>query len=49
MYYGHEPGWPTKFLSMPGLYTLARPGWRLANALVGRWGNKVTVQGVRPR
>ncbi|MGE0229526.1 MAG: glycosyltransferase [Dehalococcoidia bacterium] len=47
MYYRHLPDRVTRLLSARGAFPLARGGWRLANALVGRWGNKLTVQSVR--
>ncbi len=49
MYYRHEPGRLFVALSQPVLFPPARAGWRVANWLVGRWGNKVTVQAVRER
>lgn len=48
MYYGHEPGPLSAALSRPALFPLTRSGWRLANALIGRWGNKLTLQALRP-
>ena len=48
MYYRHEPGALFAALSRPGLFPATRSGWRLANAAIGRWGNKLTVQAVRP-
>lgn len=48
MYYRHEPGPLFAALSRPALFPLTRSGWRLANALLGRWGNKLTVQALRP-
>ena len=47
MYYPHEPGRIFTVLSLPLLFPLLRTGWRVANRLIGRWGNKVTVQAVR--
>lgn len=49
MYYRHVPGRLFTALSLPLLFPLTRSGWRVANRLVGRWGNKVTVQAVRER
>lgn len=48
MLYRHEPGAPTRFLSRPGVTPLARGGWRAGNAVIGRFGNKLTVQALRP-
>jgi ubiquinone/menaquinone biosynthesis C-methylase UbiE/uncharacterized protein YbaR (Trm112 family) len=47
MLYRHEPGAPTRLLSRRGLSALGRGGWRAGNALIGRFGNKLTVQAVR--
>jgi ubiquinone/menaquinone biosynthesis C-methylase UbiE len=47
MLYRHEPGAPTRILSRPGVSALARGGWRAGNAAIGRFGNKLTVQGLR--
>ena len=43
MYYRHEPGRVFGLLSLPGLFLLARTSWRAGNAVVGRFGNKMTV------
>ena len=50
MLYRHEPGAPTRFISRPSVSALARGGWRVAgaNAAIGRFGNKLTVQALRP-
>ncbi len=48
MYYRHEPGRVCAGLSAPGVFALFRAAWRLANRLAGRFGNKLTVQAVRP-
>jgi ubiquinone/menaquinone biosynthesis C-methylase UbiE len=48
MLYRHEPGAPTRFISRPIVSALARGGWRAANAAIGRFGNKLTVQALRP-
>ncbi|MGE0544874.1 MAG: methyltransferase domain-containing protein [Dehalococcoidia bacterium] len=48
MYYRHEPGALFAALSRPALFPLTRSGWQIANRAVGRWGNKLTVQAVRP-
>ena len=43
MYYRHQPGWVFGLLSSPILFPAVRLGWRLANAAVGRFGNKMVV------
>lgn len=43
MYYPHHPGAVFRLLSRPSLYPVARAGWRVANALFGRFGNKMVV------
>lgn len=47
MYYHHVPGGWTAFLSRRPLLPLAVLGWRLANRIVGRFGNKLTIVAVR--
>jgi hypothetical protein len=47
MVYRHEPGPVTRLFSARGVYGLARAAWRIVNAMIGRFGNKLTVQGVR--
>jgi hypothetical protein len=47
MYYRHQPGVVFRLLSRPGLFQLATAGWRLANAILGRFGNKMVVVGER--
>ena len=47
MYYRHVPGGAMAFLSRRSLLPLAVLGWRLANRIVGRFGNKLTVVAVR--
>jgi len=47
MYYRHVPGWVTSFLSRRPLLPVAVLGWRLANRIVGRFGNKLTIVAVR--
>jgi uncharacterized protein YbaR (Trm112 family) len=47
MYYRHEPGRVCRLLSRPGLFLLARTGWPAANAMIGRFGNKMTVVAAR--
>jgi SAM-dependent methyltransferase len=48
MFYRHEPGWPSRVLSSPGLFQLAKLGFRAANAVFSRFGNKLVVVAVRP-
>lgn len=43
MYYRHFPGRIFETLSRPGLYQVATAGWRIANAAIGRVGNKLSV------
>lgn len=47
MYYRHEPGLATRLLSQRLAGAAARSTWRVLNALVGRAGNKLTIQAVR--
>ena len=47
MYYRHVPGGAMSFLSRRSTLPLAILGWRLANRIVGRFGNKLTVVAVR--
>ncbi len=47
MYYRHQPGLVCRLLSTPGLLPPSRAAWRTANWLVGRFGNKLTVQAMR--
>jgi ubiquinone/menaquinone biosynthesis C-methylase UbiE len=48
MYYGHEPGLPSRVLSRPVSTAIAKTAFRAGNALLGRLGNKLTIQAVRP-
>jgi hypothetical protein len=43
MYYSHRPGRVFRLLSLPVVYSLVRVGGRAANALVGRFGNKMVI------
>ena len=43
MYYPHHPGAVFSLLSRPFIFPIVRVGWRLANALFGRIGNKMVV------
>lgn len=43
MYYPHEPGRLFGLLSRQGLFLLTRTSWRAGNAVLGRFGNKMTV------
>jgi ubiquinone/menaquinone biosynthesis C-methylase UbiE len=47
MIYRHQPGYPSRFLSLPLAFAVARGGIGLFNRVAGRVGNKFTVQGVR--
>ena len=47
MYYRHEPGKAARLLSRPPALALAKAGFRGANAVLSRVGNKLTVQAVR--
>jgi ubiquinone/menaquinone biosynthesis C-methylase UbiE len=47
MYYRHMPGRAMRVLSMPPMLPLAKGGFRLANFVAGRFGNKLAVQAVR--
>lgn len=47
MYYRHAPGWIMSILSRRQLLPLAVMSWRIANRLVGRFGNKLTVVAIR--
>lgn len=47
MYYPHEPGTTFALLSQPGVFGVIKLIWRLANGLVGRFGNKLTVKAIR--
>ena len=43
MYYPPHPGAVFSLLSRPTVFPVVRFGWRLANRLLGRWGNKMVV------
>jgi glycosyltransferase involved in cell wall biosynthesis/SAM-dependent methyltransferase/uncharacterized protein YbaR (Trm112 family) len=43
MYYPHHPGGVFSLLSGPLVVPIVRVGWRLANTLLGRFGNKMVV------
>jgi SAM-dependent methyltransferase len=43
MYYPHQPGAVFRLLSRPVVFPIVRSGWRLANVLLGRFGNKFVV------
>jgi ubiquinone/menaquinone biosynthesis C-methylase UbiE len=47
MYYGHEPGLPTRFLSQPLPGATAKAVFRVINTVGGRTGNKLAIQAVR--
>jgi glycosyltransferase involved in cell wall biosynthesis/SAM-dependent methyltransferase len=43
MYYSHRPGRIFRLLSLPVVFMVVRVGWRAANALLGRFGNKMVI------
>lgn len=43
MYYPHHPGVVFWLLSLPLIFPVVRQSWRVANAIVGRFGNKMVV------
>ena len=43
MYYPHHPGAVFRLLSRPFIFPIVRIGYRLANNLIGRFGNKMVV------
>ena len=43
MYYPHRPGAVFNLLSRPVVFPVVRAGWRVVNALVGQFGNKMVV------
>jgi ubiquinone/menaquinone biosynthesis C-methylase UbiE len=47
MYYRHEPGPVMRFLSIPIVKDVAYWSWRAGNVIVGRFGNKLSVQASR--
>jgi SAM-dependent methyltransferase/uncharacterized protein YbaR (Trm112 family) len=47
MFYRHWPGRPMRLLSRPFVLPLATSSLRLANAVMGRFGNKLAVQALR--
>jgi ubiquinone/menaquinone biosynthesis C-methylase UbiE len=47
MYYRHRPGAVMRAASRPPLRPLARAGLVLADAAIGRWGNKLQVTALR--
>jgi ubiquinone/menaquinone biosynthesis C-methylase UbiE len=49
MYYPHRPGRMFRALSLPVVFPLVRIGWVVANAVLGRVGNKMVVVGERRR
>ena len=49
MYYPHHPGAVFSLLSRPFVFPMVRVGWRVANALLGRFGNKMVVVAERDR
>lgn len=49
MYYKHAPGRVSRWLSRRAILPVASLGWRLANTILGRFGNKLVVIGTRSR
>jgi SAM-dependent methyltransferase len=49
MYYPHHPGRVFQLLSLPVILQVVRTCWRVADRLIGRWGNKMVVIGERTR
>jgi SAM-dependent methyltransferase len=49
MYYPHHPGPVFRLLSQPLVFEVVRASWRLMNALLGRFGNKMVVVAERER
>lgn len=47
MYYHHVPGRLTALLSRPLILPFAIAGWRVANRILGRVGNKLTIVAIR--
>ncbi len=47
MYYRHQPGMIFEQLSRRGIFPLILLAWKLCNGVVGRFGNKLAVTGVR--
>lgn len=43
MYYAHHPGVVSRLLSLPIVYGVARAAWATANAVLGRFGNKMLI------
>jgi glycosyltransferase involved in cell wall biosynthesis/ubiquinone/menaquinone biosynthesis C-methylase UbiE/uncharacterized protein YbaR (Trm112 family) len=43
MYYRHEPGAVFRALSSRGVFNLVQVAWQIANAVIGRFGNKMVV------
>lgn len=43
MYYRHEPGAVFRALSSRGVFNLVQVAWQIANAVIGRIGNKLVV------
>lgn len=48
MYYRHWPGKAMRALSTPVLLPIAQASFRALNRVAGRFGNKLTVQALRP-
>lgn len=49
MYYRHQPGVLFRLMSLPLVFPIARLCWRVVNAAIGRFGNKMVVVAERAR
>ena len=43
MYYRHKPGFAAKLASLPIVFPCLKAALKMANVMLGRWGNKLTV------
>jgi SAM-dependent methyltransferase len=48
MYYGHEPGRVMRLVSRPGVFQVYQQFVETADLAAGRWGNKLSLVGIRP-
>jgi hypothetical protein len=49
MYYRHVPGLAAKLASLPIIFPCLKAAFKLANIMLGGWGNKLTVAARRAR
>jgi hypothetical protein len=49
MYYKHTPGWVSRLLSAPILFSLAKALYLAGNQVLGPSGNKVAIRARRRR